>query len=198
VQARTFEITFAGQAGKTLRAEFDDCQVSVGPGTTTLRAGLIDQGALQGLLQRITSLGLELLEVRVDGTMRLSDVATGRQIRDPSPATSARSIRWRSARTARPWPAAEEAQNWRIWPLTPQLAGRLPPAPNRRSAWFVSRGWPCRLSRAVTTAACCLLRRSSAMTACRDPDWPSSAASQCVPSCRASSPTARRRAASLM
>ena len=65
VRSRTYEITFAGQAGTTLRAEFDDCDVSVGPGTTTLRAGLLDQGALQGLMQRIASLGLELLEVRV-------------------------------------------------------------------------------------------------------------------------------------
>jgi len=65
VQSRTYEITFAGQAGTTLRAEFDDCDVSVGAGTTTLRAGLLDQGALQGLMQRIASLGLELLEVRV-------------------------------------------------------------------------------------------------------------------------------------
>jgi hypothetical protein len=65
VPSRTYKITFAGQAGSLLRAEFDDCEVSVGPGTTTLHAGLLDQGALHGLLQRITSLGLELLEVTV-------------------------------------------------------------------------------------------------------------------------------------
>ena len=65
VQPRTFEITFVGQAGTVLRAEFDDCAVSVGPGTTTLRAELLDQSALLGLIQRITGLGLELIEVRV-------------------------------------------------------------------------------------------------------------------------------------
>ena len=65
VQPRTYEITFAGQAGPVVRAEFDDCEVNVGPDTTTLRAGLLDQGALQGLMQRITGLGLELIEVRV-------------------------------------------------------------------------------------------------------------------------------------
>lgn len=48
-----------------LRAEFDDCEIAVGPGITTLRAELPDQGALYGLLQRITSLGLELVDVRV-------------------------------------------------------------------------------------------------------------------------------------
>ena len=42
---QTYEITFAGQAGTTLRAEFDDCQVTVGPSTTTLRADLPDQAA---------------------------------------------------------------------------------------------------------------------------------------------------------
>jgi hypothetical protein len=63
VQSRTYEITFAGQAGTALQAEFDDCDVSVSQGTTTLRAELPDQGALQGLLQRITSLGLELVDV---------------------------------------------------------------------------------------------------------------------------------------
>jgi hypothetical protein len=63
VQPRTYEITFAGQAGPALRAEFDDCDVSVGVGTTTLRAEVPDQGALQVLLQRITSLGLDLVDV---------------------------------------------------------------------------------------------------------------------------------------
>jgi hypothetical protein len=68
VQPRSFEITFVGQAGSLLRAEFDDCEISVGPGTpgtTTLTAGALDQSALHGLLQRITGLGLELIEVRV-------------------------------------------------------------------------------------------------------------------------------------
>ena len=65
MRSRTYEITFAGQAGTVLRGEFDDCEVTVGPGTTTLRAELPDQSALQGLLQRINGLGLELLDVRV-------------------------------------------------------------------------------------------------------------------------------------
>jgi hypothetical protein len=65
VHPRTYEITFTGQAGAVLRAEFDDCEVSVGPATTTLRAELPDQGALHGLMQRISSLGLELVDVSV-------------------------------------------------------------------------------------------------------------------------------------
>ena len=65
VPAQTYEITFRGQAGTALRAEFDDCEVSVGPGTTTLRAELPDQAALAGLLQRITGLRLELIHMRL-------------------------------------------------------------------------------------------------------------------------------------
>lgn len=65
VHPRTYEITFTGQAGPVVRAEFDDCEISVGPATTTLRAELPDQGALHGLLQRISSLRLELLDVSV-------------------------------------------------------------------------------------------------------------------------------------
>ncbi|MGP7996591.1 MAG: hypothetical protein ACLPKI_04545 [Streptosporangiaceae bacterium] len=65
MQSRTFEITFVGQAGRVVRAEFDDCEISVGSGTTTLRTEQLDQGALQELMQRVTGLGLELIEVRV-------------------------------------------------------------------------------------------------------------------------------------
>ncbi len=65
VRSQTYEITFTGQAGRALRAEFDDCEVTIGQGTTTLRAELPDQAALTGLLQRITGLGLELLHLQL-------------------------------------------------------------------------------------------------------------------------------------
>ena len=63
MQSQIYEITFLGQAGTTLRAEFDDCEVSIGPGTTTLRAELPDRGALTGLMERINSLGLDVIDV---------------------------------------------------------------------------------------------------------------------------------------
>ncbi len=63
VRSQSYEITFLGQAGSTLRAEFDDCEIVVGPGTTTLRADLPDQGALTGLMERISGLGLEVIDV---------------------------------------------------------------------------------------------------------------------------------------
>ena len=62
---QTYEITFTGQAGSTLRAAFADCQISIGSGTTTLRAELPDQAALAGLVQRVTDLRLELILVQL-------------------------------------------------------------------------------------------------------------------------------------
>jgi hypothetical protein len=61
--SRTYEVTFAGQAGTVLQAEFDDCEISLGSGTTTLHREVPDQPALHGLLQRIASFGLELIDV---------------------------------------------------------------------------------------------------------------------------------------
>ena len=63
MQTQTYEITFLGQAGTTLQAEFDDCEITIGPGTTTLRAELPDRGALTGLMERISSLGLDVIDV---------------------------------------------------------------------------------------------------------------------------------------
>ena len=58
MRSRTYEITFTGQAGTTPRAEFDDCDITVGRGLTTLRAELPDEAARGGLIQRITTLRL--------------------------------------------------------------------------------------------------------------------------------------------
>ena len=63
MQSQTYEITFLGQAGTTVQAEFDDCEVTIGPGTTTLRAELPDRGALSGLIERINGLGLDVIDV---------------------------------------------------------------------------------------------------------------------------------------
>ena len=63
VQPQIYEITFLGQAGATLRAEFEDCEVTIGNGTTTLRTELSDRGALSGLMERINGLGLDIIDV---------------------------------------------------------------------------------------------------------------------------------------
>lgn len=67
MQSQEYEITFTGEAGTALRSEFDDCEVTIGPGTTTLRAELPDQGALLGLMQRLASLRLEVVHVLLVG-----------------------------------------------------------------------------------------------------------------------------------
>ena len=65
MQPRTYEITFSGQAGRTLRAQFDDCEVTTNPEMTTLRAELPDPAALSGLVERIVGLGLEIIDVHL-------------------------------------------------------------------------------------------------------------------------------------
>ncbi len=65
VRSQTYEITFTGKADATLRAEFDDCQVTVGADSTTLHAELPDRAALAGLVLRITGLGLEIVHLNL-------------------------------------------------------------------------------------------------------------------------------------
>jgi hypothetical protein len=60
-----YEITFRGEAGTTMRAEFDDCEVIVSSGSTTLRAELPDQSALWGLVQRIIGFGLVVTDLHL-------------------------------------------------------------------------------------------------------------------------------------
>ena len=84
-----------------------------------------------------------------DGTVRLWDVATGQPDRQPvSPAAPARSTRWRSARTARPWPPAATMAPSRLWDVA---TGRQVGAPltGHAAAWSTrwrsartARPWP--------------------------------------------------------
>ena len=65
MHTQTYEITFMGQADTELRAEFDDCEVTTGRGTTTLRADVSDQGALYPLMERIIGQGLIVLHMQL-------------------------------------------------------------------------------------------------------------------------------------
>ena len=65
MRSETYEITFTGEAGAALCAEFDDCEVTVGAGTTTVRAELPDHEALAGLVLRVTGLRLHVIQVRL-------------------------------------------------------------------------------------------------------------------------------------
>ena len=59
-----YDVAFAGTAGDVLRAEFDDCEMSVGDGVTTLRAEVPDPAAFAALVQRLAALRLEVVHVR--------------------------------------------------------------------------------------------------------------------------------------
>ena len=79
VQSCTYEITFAGEAGDGLRAEFDDCEITTGRDSTTLRADLPDQAALAGLVLRITSLRLKVTHLCLVAPPPGSDLAAAAQ-----------------------------------------------------------------------------------------------------------------------
>jgi hypothetical protein len=60
-----YELSFKGAASDTLASAFEGCEVTTDRGVTTVRSGVPDQAALQGLIARINALGLELLDVHL-------------------------------------------------------------------------------------------------------------------------------------
>ena len=65
MRSSVYEITFRGEACTTTRAEFDDCEVIVSSGSTTLRTELPDQGALWRLVQRIIDFRLVVTDLHL-------------------------------------------------------------------------------------------------------------------------------------
>jgi len=59
-----YEIRIRGRVGPALLTDFEGLEQSVERVETILHGPVVDQAALHGLLQRIESLGLELVEVR--------------------------------------------------------------------------------------------------------------------------------------
>jgi hypothetical protein len=59
-----YEITVRGQMGAALIDAFDGLTATAATAHTVLGGEIADQAALYGVLERIESLGLELLEVR--------------------------------------------------------------------------------------------------------------------------------------
>ncbi len=59
-----YEIRIKGRLSDSLTGVFEDFTSSVRPAETVMRGELRDQAELHGLLDRIQSLGLELIEVR--------------------------------------------------------------------------------------------------------------------------------------
>ena len=63
-----YEIRVRGHLGETLTGAFPGLRAEVGAGETMLAGELPDQAALHGVLAQIEALGLELLEVRRQGS----------------------------------------------------------------------------------------------------------------------------------
>jgi hypothetical protein len=59
-----YVIKVYGEAGPTVRAAFEDFDVTVEDNVTVLRGDIGDRAALYGLLQRLQDFGIEILEVR--------------------------------------------------------------------------------------------------------------------------------------
>jgi hypothetical protein len=64
VNATRYEITVRGRLGDALLAAFDGVTATSSADGTVLCGDIADQAALYGVLERIESLGLELLAVR--------------------------------------------------------------------------------------------------------------------------------------
>lgn len=59
-----YEIRIRGRLSDSVCGAFEDFTTAVRPAETVMRGELRDQSELHGLLDRIQSLGLELIEVR--------------------------------------------------------------------------------------------------------------------------------------
>lgn len=62
--AASYEIHIKGRISEPLMSAFEGLDATVGPVETVLSSRELDQAALRGVLDRIQSLGLELIEVR--------------------------------------------------------------------------------------------------------------------------------------
>jgi hypothetical protein len=59
--SQTFELKLRGEPGPVMRAAFPEFVLQPDHGRTVLRGEFVDQAALHGVIERINSLGLELV-----------------------------------------------------------------------------------------------------------------------------------------
>ena len=64
MKSTRYEITVRGRFGETLAIAFEGLSAAPAGVDTVIRGEIVDQAALYGVLERIESLGLELLDVR--------------------------------------------------------------------------------------------------------------------------------------
>jgi hypothetical protein len=63
--SETFELRFRGEPGPALRGAFPEFVLRPEHGMTVLHGEFVDQAALLGAIERINSLGLQLVGVRL-------------------------------------------------------------------------------------------------------------------------------------
>jgi hypothetical protein len=63
--SETFELRFRGEPGPTLRAAFPEFVLRPEHGMTVLHGQFVDQAALLGAIERINSLGLQLVGLQL-------------------------------------------------------------------------------------------------------------------------------------
>ncbi len=71
MSSREYRLVVKGELSDAMGPAFEGMNLTRGDGTTTLTATIRDQAELQGVLQRITDLGLTLLDLTaVDNAAR--------------------------------------------------------------------------------------------------------------------------------
>jgi hypothetical protein len=63
--SEAFELRFRGEPGPALRAAFPEFVLQPEHGSTVLHGEFVDQAALLGVIERINSLGLQLVGLRL-------------------------------------------------------------------------------------------------------------------------------------
>ena len=61
----TYELAFRGEPGPVTRAAFPEFELRSEKGLTVFRGEFVDQAGLHGVIERVNSLGLELVDVRL-------------------------------------------------------------------------------------------------------------------------------------
>jgi hypothetical protein len=142
-----YELRIKGRLSDSVLAGFEGLRTTVQPVETVLYGSVQDQAALYGLLDRIQSLGLELVEVR-------QLPASADQVpAEPEPPT-ARSVAWCSASI---WSAPDRSSLLTLSASSIQTD----PVGSRRILWMIKRMIkPCDAAPSVTQTTAGIVERS--------------------------------------